>query len=248
MTAPPDRVDESHCDTRTILIVDDFALYRDALSAVLSSQGFGSVHAVGNLSSLVVCLESAAPRLILLNMGTVEVPSYLRAIASLAPEKPMVAIGSSEVDEELLIAYSAAAVTVCHRKSDSLADLVASIKALEGDCAAASPKALPNYSGRVSGAPLRGRPPPAEPVLTVRETQVLRMLELGKSNQDIATQLSIAVHTVKNHVHSVLIKLGVSNRTQAAALSKKLHLGQENRRRTGSGPRKNWPGRPMYEG
>jgi DNA-binding NarL/FixJ family response regulator len=46
------------------------------------------------------------------------------------------------------------------------------------------------------------------------------MLELGLSNQDIATQLSIAVHTVKNHVHSLLTKLGVSSRAEAAALTR----------------------------
>jgi DNA-binding NarL/FixJ family response regulator len=46
------------------------------------------------------------------------------------------------------------------------------------------------------------------------------MLELGLSNQDIATHLCIAVHTVKNHVHSLLSKLGVSTRAEAAALSR----------------------------
>jgi DNA-binding NarL/FixJ family response regulator len=48
------------------------------------------------------------------------------------------------------------------------------------------------------------------------------MLELGLSNQDIAAQLCIAVHTVKNHVHSLLTKLGVSTRAEAAALSRTL--------------------------
>jgi DNA-binding NarL/FixJ family response regulator len=46
------------------------------------------------------------------------------------------------------------------------------------------------------------------------------MLELGLSNRDIAAQLCIAVHTVKNHVHSVLNNLGVSTRARAAALSR----------------------------
>ena len=46
------------------------------------------------------------------------------------------------------------------------------------------------------------------------------MLEAGLSNRDIADQLFIAVHTVKNHVHSVLTKLGVSTRAQAVAVSR----------------------------
>lgn len=46
------------------------------------------------------------------------------------------------------------------------------------------------------------------------------MLELGQSNREIAEQLCIAVHTVKNHVHSLLTKLGVTSRAQAAALAR----------------------------
>ena len=57
-------------------------------------------------------------------------------------------------------------------------------------------------------------------VLTAREAQILRMLEMGLSNRDIAARLCIAVHTVKNHVHSVLTKLGVNSRAEAAAFSR----------------------------
>jgi DNA-binding NarL/FixJ family response regulator len=52
------------------------------------------------------------------------------------------------------------------------------------------------------------------------------MLELGLSNRDIAAQLAIAVHTVKNHVHSLLTKLGVSSRAEAAALSRTIRLNR----------------------
>ena len=47
--------------------------------------------------------------------------------------------------------------------------------------------------------------------LTTRETQILKMLELGRSNRDIAARLNIAVHTVKKHVHNLFTKLGVSD-------------------------------------
>jgi DNA-binding NarL/FixJ family response regulator len=57
-----------------------------------------------------------------------------------------------------------------------------------------------------------------ELVLTTREAQILRMLRLGRSNRDISIQRSTAIPTVKNHVHSVLAKLGVRTRAEAAAL------------------------------
>jgi DNA-binding NarL/FixJ family response regulator len=59
-----------------------------------------------------------------------------------------------------------------------------------------------------------------ELVLTAREIQILRLIESGLSNQEIADHLYIALHTVKNHVHSVLSKLGVSTRAEAAAYAR----------------------------
>ncbi len=52
--------------------------------------------------------------------------------------------------------------------------------------------------------------------LTDRETDVLRLLAQGQSNQEIARSLSISATTVRSHVSNILLKLGVANRTQAA--------------------------------
>jgi DNA-binding NarL/FixJ family response regulator len=79
---------------------------------------------------------------------------------------------------------------------------------------------------RLSALASRRQPAAKELVLTAREAQILRMLELGRSNRDIAAQLAIAVHTVKNHVHSLLTKLGVSSRAEAAALSRTIRLNR----------------------
>ena len=53
-------------------------------------------------------------------------------------------------------------------------------------------------------------------VLTPRETQVLRMVAMGLSNQEIADSLEISIETVKEHVQNMLRKVSVSDRTQAA--------------------------------
>ena len=54
--------------------------------------------------------------------------------------------------------------------------------------------------------------------LTSRELEVAELIERGLSNKEIAAQLSIAVTTVKNHVHSILEKLNVHRRGEAASL------------------------------
>jgi LuxR family maltose regulon positive regulatory protein len=65
--------------------------------------------------------------------------------------------------------------------------------------------------------------PLVEPV-TQRETEVLQLIALGLSNQEIAQSLIITTATVKRHASNIYGKLGVKRRTQAVALARNLNL------------------------
>ena len=69
---------------------------------------------------------------------------------------------------------------------------------------------------RLLDATRAGEPDPGEDRLTARETEVLRLVGAGLSNRQLAQQLQISENTAANHVRSILIKTGASNRTQAA--------------------------------
>jgi DNA-binding NarL/FixJ family response regulator len=60
------------------------------------------------------------------------------------------------------------------------------------------------------------RAPESPETLTERESEVLRLLALGKANKEIARELEVGEQTVKSHVGHILAKLGVRSRTQAA--------------------------------
>ncbi len=60
--------------------------------------------------------------------------------------------------------------------------------------------------------------------LTAREVEVLKLIEAGRSNQEIADQLVISIPTVKRHISNIYAKLGVTSRTQALAIGKELKL------------------------
>jgi LuxR family maltose regulon positive regulatory protein len=60
--------------------------------------------------------------------------------------------------------------------------------------------------------------------LTTREVEVLKLIEAGCSNQDIAGQLFISIPTVKRHISNIYSKLGVESRTQAVAIGKELKI------------------------
>jgi len=135
----------------------------------------------------------------------------------LSPHVRLVVLGVSEEDEAEIVSYAEAGVAGYHLRSESLEDLLVLIHKVAAGGSLCSPRVSAILLRRLSALASQGRPAAKELVLTSREIQILRMLEMGLTNRDIAEQLRIAVHTVKNHVHSLLTKLGVSTRAQAAA-------------------------------
>jgi DNA-binding CsgD family transcriptional regulator len=71
-----------------------------------------------------------------------------------------------------------------------------------------------------------GTLPTSENILSKRETAVLQLIAAGKSNQEIAQELVVALSTVKTHLNNLYSKLGVHSRTQAIARAKELQLLQ----------------------
>lgn len=67
-------------------------------------------------------------------------------------------------------------------------------------------------------------PPPAHPHLTPRQTEVLRLLERGRSTEQIAGELHLSVETVRNHIRHILRALNVHSRLEAVALTRREHL------------------------
>ncbi|WP_082753634.1 response regulator transcription factor [Mycobacterium sp. NAZ190054] len=223
-----------------VLIIDDCAVYRDALASALAANGVRPVRTAWDLPSLIGTLGALAPLVILLNLATIGVPTFLRATTSLSPRVPVIAIGASEDDEDALIACAEAGVAAYHMRADSLADLLVLIRGVAQGEISCPPEVSAILLRRASTVAGRRRPVARDPGLTSREIQILRLLRLGRSNQDIASHLSIAVHTVKSHVHSLLTKLGVSTRAEAAAMSHDLDLDPGPHDGSGSGSSRNW--------
>ena len=121
-----------------------------------------------------------------------------------------------------MLDYIEAGATGYVLKESSLDDLLTAIRVAYSGKATVSPDIAAALIQRVSEfaqAFAQARVAPPESVsLTTREFEVLELLSHGLSNQEIAQQLFIEVGTVKNHVHSILNKLGVTNRENATNL------------------------------
>jgi DNA-binding NarL/FixJ family response regulator len=201
-----------------ILIVDDCTLYRNNLADVLMANG-ATVRVAWDLPTLIASVCETSLHFILLNLATQDSGTLLGAAVKTNPNAHVIVLGVSEQDESAIVACAEAGVAGYHTRTQSLQDLLVLIGKVAAGESHCSPRVSAVLLRRLSTLASEREPASKELVLTAREAQILEMIRMGMSNRDIATQLCIALHTVKNHVHSVLGKLGVSTRAQAAAVS-----------------------------
>ncbi|WP_232004673.1 response regulator transcription factor [Mycobacterium sp. ACS1612] len=215
---------ERGCSTPDVrfLIVDDCKLNRENLATIFAAHDGSKTAVAWDQRSLYAALSEATPAIVLFNMGTRDNMTLLRLVRDRCPEAKIIAVGISEDDEPEIVACAEAGVAGYHLRAESLDDLLALMSKVANEESHCSPRVSAILLRRLSTLASQRRPETKELVLTSREIQILRLLETGLSNRDIADHLCIALHTVKNHVHSVLTKLGVSTRAEAAAYSRSL--------------------------
>ena len=142
----------------------------------------------------------------------------IRALRSVSSAKILV-VGLADT-EEVILRYIEAGASGYVFEEDALASLLRNIRAVQSGEALVSPELAAILMARLSELALQ-RSAPWPPFntsfdLTPREEEVLDLIGNGLSNQEIAKLLVIEVGTVKNHVHSILKKLDVNSRHDAA--------------------------------
>jgi DNA-binding NarL/FixJ family response regulator len=201
-----------------ILIVDDCTLHRDNLAAMIAANG-AAVSVAWDLPTLIKAVGESSSGIVLVNVATLGSGTLLEAASTINPSARVIAVGIAEDDESAIVACAEAGVAGYHTRSQTLEELLVLIAKVAAGEASCSPRVSAVLLRRLSALASQREPTKKELVLTAREAQILQMLRVGMSNRDIAAELCIAIHTVKNHVHSLLGKLGVSTRAEAAALS-----------------------------
>jgi DNA-binding NarL/FixJ family response regulator len=219
--APPERTAwQGPAAAAGVLIIDDCALFREILFTILVAKGLVVASAAWDLPSLVTAFEESDASVMLLNMATRGSELLIRAANDMSPGVRIIVVGLAEDDDETIIACAEAGVAGYHMRGDSLDDLIMLIHNVAGGQSSCPPRVSAILLRRISNLAAQPQLAGRDLDLTTRETQILKMLELGRSNRDIAKRLDIAVHTVKNHVHNLLKKLGVNTRAEAAAISR----------------------------
>jgi DNA-binding NarL/FixJ family response regulator len=211
-------------DRISIAVVVAVRLYREGLGDSLRKSEFDVV-AVG--SSAADALRAAAEAdVILLDVGlagAIGVLSELdRAPSDARPR--VLALAIAEEDEEAIERWADAGAAGFVTSEDSLDDLASAIKCAARGEVRCSPRLAATLLRHVRAlAVTSSSAASASSELTFREHEVLRLIDRGLTNKQIASRLSIEVSTVKNHVHNILEKLHVERRGQAAARAR--HAG-----------------------
>ena len=203
-----------------ILIVDDHSVVRQGLRMFLSLDGeLEVIGEAGNGQEAIEMVNKLQPDVVLMDllMPVMDGISATQVIRRDYPDSEVIALTSVLEDASVVNAVRAGAIG--YLLKDTQADeLCRAIKAAAAGQVQLSPKAAERLMREI-------RAPESPEKLTEREIEVLRLLAVGKSNKEIASEMYISETTVKTHVSNILMKLNVPSRTQAALYAVRIGLG-----------------------
>lgn len=199
-----------------VLLVDDHGVVRQGMKLYLATDS--SIEVVGeakNGQEALTQVEKLEPNVVIMDllMPVMDGISAIREIKKRFPEVEIVAVTSVLEDKKVVDAVQAGAMGYLLKDTDAAA-LSEAIHAASRGEVRLHPEAAKRLMREV-------RTPEMRESLTPRETEILKLLAQGHSNKHIARETGVEERTVKAHVSSILAKLGLSSRTQAALFALK---------------------------
>jgi len=199
-----------------VLLVDDHGVVRQGMKLYLATDS--SIEVAGeakNGQEALTQVEKLEPDVVIMDllMPVMDGISAIREIKKRFPEVEIVAVTSVLEDKKVVDAVQAGAMGYLLKDTDATA-LSEAIHAASRGEVRLHPEAAKRLMREV-------RTPEMRESLTPRETEILKLLAQGHSNKHIARETGVEERTVKAHVSSILAKLGLSSRTQAALFALK---------------------------
>jgi two-component system, NarL family, response regulator LiaR len=207
-----------------VLIADDHAVVRVGLRALIASEpSMEMVGEAGDGVSAAAMARSLQPDVLLLDlvMPGKHGIQVIEELAETAPRVRILVLTSFVEDEQLFSALRAGALGYLLKEAGP-DELLQGIR----DVAGGKSPLHPAVARRVlQGLSRTASSPPAE-ALTDREAEILGRVARGRSNRAIASELGLSERTVRSHVSSILAKLSVTSRTQAALFALRTGLAR----------------------
>ncbi|HEX3218936.1 MAG TPA: response regulator transcription factor [Candidatus Limnocylindria bacterium] len=212
----------------TVMLVDDHALVRSAVRQALTAEDIQVVGEASTAEEAILVAPQLAPDVLLLdvNLPGTSGLAMLRELAPRLPSTKIVMLTVSDDRRDLIEAVrnGAAGYLTKDLSPDALQRAVRGIRS--GDLAMSRAMAAEVIQHLASATGRSGiDPAQALPGISPREEEVLSLLADGLTDKEIADRLGISPRTVETHVGSLLNKLGVRNRAEAARRYREAHAG-----------------------
>ena len=217
--AEPQRLDRERREPITVLVVDDHDGFRMGLTEMLTTHGFEVVGDASDGETALRLVDALAPDVVLMDL---EMPGLhgieiARSIAESSPASAVLILTVSEQEDDVVDAMLVGACGYLVKGSSSTTLVCGIEAAVRGESMISAEVASKLFARLRADGANRSDGESRLSFLSVRELEILRLLAAGKPNDDIADALVISPFTVRNHISSLLRKLHVENRTQAAA-------------------------------
>lgn len=206
-----------------VVIVEDYKLTRVGLRSSLNEyEGISVVGEAENAEKGLKVIKEIRPDVVLMDLGLPETNGIeaTQQVKTFDENIKVIILTSHDRDEEVLAALGSGANAYCLKdiEPDTLVNVIQTVSQgaawLDPAVAKVALKLFPKPES--TKVLYSKEAPDARAQLTEREIEVLKLLVKGKSNTEIAKELIVSVHTAKAHVCSILQKLCVDDRVQAA--------------------------------
>jgi DNA-binding NarL/FixJ family response regulator len=208
-----------------VVIVDDHPVYRQGLAKLLVEVGIDVVAQAGKGEDAVRIVAETAPDVAVvdLNMPGMSGVELTRRLTARNPATRVliVSVSAQEADVTEAILAGASGYVL---KDGPVEEVAAGIQAAAAGESLISPRVASMLLRRIRTVQPVEADQPSSTALSDRELEVLQLVAEGKGNQEIGEALFIGQSTVRNHISSILMKLQVDNRVQAAVRAVRDHI------------------------
>jgi two-component system nitrate/nitrite response regulator NarL len=203
-----------------IILIDDHTLFREGLESLLNRRNINIIAAVGNGQEGLRLAMERNPDVILLDMRMPEMDGMevLRQLRLKGFRNPVVMLTTSSDERDLVESLRSGAQGYLLKDMEP-DQLVAALRDIVAGKTVVAPDLAPVLARVVQGDSIVPAEEDLFARLTPRENEILALLAEGQSNKVIARNLGISDGTVKLHVKSILRKLGVHSRVEAAVMA-----------------------------
>lgn len=198
-----------------VLIVDDHVMVRKGIKALLTEyEDISVIGEAANGLKAIELVERLKPDVVLIDlaMPVMEGIEAIKRIIAIRPDQRIIVLTSYTGDDKLIPAIKAGAMGYLVKDAQP-EELVQSIRDVNAGEPSVNTTIAWKFLRKMSGAEPTKR---SAEELSERETEVLRLLTMGKTDKEIADQLVLTEVTIRTHISRILTKLGLKNRVQAA--------------------------------